>query len=144
LGHSEIPARQQFFAAAQLTDFYLVRETRDGSTVLSLIFTTNVKRTFDVLKWCDRYEASYMWAEFTAASPEVPSKPVPGEQMTIADADTPEQTPEQAAENLKKFKGGRAKDEIDKAIQEANEANAKSIEKGEKTEAAGARRPRGF
>jgi hypothetical protein len=108
------PARQQLFAAAQLTDFYLIRETRDGSTVLSLIFTTNVKRTFDVLKWCDRYEAAYMWAEFTPASPEVASKPVPGEQMTISDAKSaaandvePEQTPEEATENLKTFKGKR-------------------------------------
>lgn len=137
------PARSQLFAAAQLSDFYLVRGTRDGSTVLSLIFTTNVKRTFDVLKWCDRYESSYMWVEFTPASPEVPSKPVPGEQMTIADADKPEQTPAEAIENLNNFvgRGQKAQAAVDEAIKEANEANTASIAKGDK---AAPKRPRGF
>jgi hypothetical protein len=133
------PSRQQLFAAAQLTDFYLIRETRDGSTVLSLIFTTNVKRTYDVLRWCDRYEQSYMWAEFTPASPEVPSKPVPGEQMTISDAERAEQTPEEAQANAESF---LKKAQTDVASQPIEEQAAELASAGGKVTSM--KRPRGF
>jgi hypothetical protein len=132
------PARSQLFAAAQLSDFYLIRETRDGSTVLSLIFTTNVKRTFDVLRWCDRYESSYMWAEFTPASPEVPSKPVPGEQMTIADTDKGGQSPEEAESNAKSFLK-KAQQDVSEQPLEEQAAELASVGAKEPP-----KRPRGF
>jgi hypothetical protein len=137
------PGRSQLFAAAQLSDFYLVRETRDGSTVLSLIFTTNVKRTFDVLKWCDRYESSYMWVEFTPADPATATPPTPGVQMTIADvkssaANDVVQTPEEAQANAENFLKKEQEEVAAQPIEE-QEAELATVGKPEKL-----KRPRGF
>jgi hypothetical protein len=130
-------SRTQTLAAATLSDFYLVKITRDKQTYPALQFCMNVART-GMLPFCDRYEDSWLWAGFTPVDPIGVTPPAPGVQMTIGDAKAQaandvenEQTPEEATNNLQAFR--------DKAIKESNEANAVSIAQGGKP-----MRPRGF
>lgn len=138
--------RTLLLTAATFSDFHLRRITRDKKTLLALTFTANVKRDWNQLRWCDKYEDCWVWSEFTPTDPEMPSKPVPGAQMTIADAaktEEPEQAPAEAEANAEQFfkRGGKNNPAVAKAIEEANEANAVSIAKGKDGEP---RRPRGF
>jgi hypothetical protein len=126
--------RAHLLSAATLTDFFLANITRDKQTFPALIFSTNVARA-GMLSFCDRYEAKYLWAEFTPADPDKKSPPAPGMQMTLADqksaaAGDREQTPEEATANLRTFKGpaltGRdqkTKDQVANNIAEANREN---------------------
>jgi hypothetical protein len=100
--------RTLLLTAATFQDFHLRRVTKDKQTFVALVFTANVKRDWNQLRWCDKYEECWFWCEFTPADPAMPSKPVPGAQMTIADASSKDvekedQTPEEAEANAEQF-----------------------------------------
>jgi hypothetical protein len=80
------PGRSLLLTATTLDGFSLKRIKRDGNTFIALCFNTNVKRS-EALKWADKFEACNLWLEATPSAPDMPTKPVPGEQMTIADAE---------------------------------------------------------
>jgi hypothetical protein len=132
------PGRTLLLTAATFQDFHLRRVTRDKHTFLALTFTANVKRDWSQLRWCDKYEDCWVWSEFTPTDPAMPSKPVPGEQMTIADADKPEQTPEEAKANVESFLKKAQKDVKAQPIEEQAQELATVGKKDHP------KRPRGF
>ena len=107
------PHRSLLLSAATLDGFFLTRTQRDGKTFIALAFNTNVKRDHSTLFWADKYEKCYLWVEATLSSPEMPSKPAPGEQMTIADATaapakTEEEQQSESVGNISLFFAGDA------------------------------------
>ena len=120
--------------------FFLTRTTRDGKTFIALVFNTNVKRDRETLLWADKYEKCHIWVEATPTSPNMPSKPVPGEQMTIADVEksaaservpADNQTEDQVAksqENISEFFHVEAADKGDSEPPSEVEQLAKSSE----------------
>jgi hypothetical protein len=126
--------RCEMLTAVTLGDFFIEKITREKQTFPALTFSTNVARA-GMLAFCDKYEAKYLWAEFTPVKADEKTPPRPGIQMTMADqkaaasGEQPEQTGEEAAANLKAFKGGKNNPEVQQAIEESNRAIEASMAK---------------
>lgn len=139
----------ELLTSTTLSDFVLVRVTRDKSTFPALTFCINVKRTWGLMRFADKYEGCYLWSDFTPADPEIPSKPTAA-QMTIGDATRPRGGPgscsdkcdpetcsdpkhaEKAAErNIGNFfrKGQNAQAAVDKTIADAARSGNDKAEK---------------
>lgn len=116
--------REQLLTAATLDNFVLCRVTRDKQTFLALKCSTNVKRNWSLLRWLDKYECCYMWAEFTPTDPAQPTKAEhDGAQMTIADAAQSEEAAEEqrVEESQENIGGFFKKDEPEPAEPVAEE-----------------------
>jgi hypothetical protein len=130
------PKRTLLLTAATLNAFSLKRTEIDGRTYRALHFSVNYIRHV-CLNWADKYEDCWVWMEATiSGAADVPSKPVPGEQMTIADAGATgpddeeeeeseaEEVAEQSEQNIREF---FAKDDSDQEqSSEGNESAAPS------------------
>jgi hypothetical protein len=131
------PKRTLLLTAATLNAFSLKRTEIDGRTYWALHFSVNYIRHV-CLNWADKYEDCWVWMEATiSGAADVPSKPVPGEQMTIADAGATEpddegeheseaeEVAEQSEQNIREF---FAKDDSDQeqSSDERNKSDAPS------------------
>lgn len=135
--------RTEMLTAVTLNDFFIENVTREKQTFPALTFSTNIARA-GMLPFCDKYEAKWLWAEFTPVKADEKTPPRPGIQMTIGDAkaaaanDAPEQTPEEARANAESF---LKKAQADVAAQPIEEQQAELATAG-KVETM--KRPRGF